>query len=75
MRISVETGDISQRAGPAIVVNLFEGVASPGSATGVVDTALGGVISRLIEQGEIKGKLGENTVIHTLGRLPRNGSS
>ena len=70
MRVSVETGDISQRAGPAIVVNLFEGVASPGGATGAVDTALGGVISRLIEQGEITGKRGENTVIHTLGRLP-----
>ena len=70
MRISVETGDISQRAGSAIVVNLFEGVTSPGGATGAVDTALGGVISRLIEQGEIKGKRGENTVVHTLGRLP-----
>ena len=70
MKISVETGDISQRAGPAIVVNLFEGVTSPGGATGAVDRALGGAISRLIEQGEIKGKRGENTVIHTLGRLP-----
>ena len=70
MRISVETGDISQRAGPAVVVNLFEGVTSPGGATGAVDRALGGAISRLIEQGEIKGKRGENTVIHTLGMLP-----
>ena len=70
MRITVVTGDIAQREGPAIVVNLFEGVTSPGGATGAVDRALDGAISRLIEQGEIKGKRGENTVIHTLGKLP-----
>ena len=70
MKITVVTGDIAQREGPAIVVNLFEGVTAPGGATGAVDRALDGAISRLIEQGEIKGKRGENTVIHTLGKLP-----
>ena len=70
MKITVATGDIARREGPAIVVNLFEGVTSPGGATGAVDQALDGAISRLIEQGEIKGKRGENTVIHTLGKLP-----
>ena len=29
-----------------------------------------GAISRLIADGEIKGKTGELTVIHTLGRIP-----
>ncbi len=70
MKISVAPGDISRSEGPAIIVNLFEGVTSPGGAAGAVDRALDGAISRLIEQGEIRGKRGENTVIHTLGRLP-----
>jgi len=68
--IKVEAGDISQHPAKAIIVNLFEGVTSPGGATGAVDKALGGGISSLIAEGEIKGKTGEVTLIHTLGRIP-----
>jgi leucyl aminopeptidase len=53
----------------ALIVNLFEGVSQPGGATGAVDLALGGAIAELIAAGEIKGKLGENTLIHSLGRI------
>ena len=70
MEIRVQAGDIATVAAKAIVVNLFEGVQQPGGATGAVDRALGGAISQLIQEGEIKGKEGEVTVIHTLGRLP-----
>jgi len=70
MEIKVEVGDISQHPARAIVVNLFEGVKRPGGATGAADKALGGAISQLIKEGEIKGKLNELTLIHTLGRLP-----
>jgi leucyl aminopeptidase len=35
-----------------------------------VDKALDGAISGLIGQGEIKGKLNEITVVHSLGKLP-----
>ena len=35
-----------------------------------MDKSLDGAISRLISQGEIKGKSGEITIIHSLGRLP-----
>ncbi|MGD0205363.1 MAG: M17 family peptidase N-terminal domain-containing protein, partial [Dehalococcoidia bacterium] len=70
MEIKVEVGDISQHPARAIVLNLFEGVKRPGGATGAVDKALGGAISQLIEEGEVKGKLNELTLIHTLGRLP-----
>ncbi|HEU4760409.1 MAG TPA: leucyl aminopeptidase [Dehalococcoidia bacterium] len=70
MEIQVETGDIAQHPAKAIIVNLFEGVTSPGGATGAVDKALGGGISQLIAEGEIKGKKDELTLIHTLGRLP-----
>ncbi len=70
MEIKVEAGDIVQHPAKAIIVNLFDGVRSPGGATGAVDKALGDGISQLITEGEIKGKGGELTVIHSLGRLP-----
>ncbi|KAA0241038.1 leucyl aminopeptidase [bacterium] len=70
MEIRAETGDITLSAADAIVVNLFEGVTSPGGATGAVDRALDGAISRLIAQGDIRGKSGEVTVVHTLGKIP-----
>jgi leucyl aminopeptidase len=70
MEIEVEVGDISQHPARAIVVNLFEGTRRPRGATAAVDKALGGAISQLIKEGEIKGKPNELTLIHTLGRLP-----
>jgi len=70
LEIKVVTGDITNAKADAIVVNLFEGVKRPGGGTGVVDKALGGAITKLIEQGEIKGKLNEISIIHSLGKLP-----
>lgn len=69
MDIRVLQGDITQQDVGAIVVNLFEGVTQPRGATGAVDSALKGAISGLIADGEIKGKRGEATVIHTLGMM------
>ena len=70
MEIRVESNSITDVEAGAIVVNLFEGVTHPGGATGAVDRALGGAIATLIADGEIKGKLSETTVIHTLGKMP-----
>jgi leucyl aminopeptidase len=69
MRINVIAGDITSIGTPALVVNLFQGVTAPRGATGAVDRALGGAISELIRDGEIKGKLGEVSLIHTLGKI------
>ncbi len=69
MEISVVAGDIAQQDVGAVVVNLFEGVTAPGGATGAVDRAMGGAISALIADSEIKGKRGELTLVHTLGRI------
>jgi leucyl aminopeptidase len=68
--IKVESGDITKSDAKAIVVNLFQGVTSPGGATGAVDKALDGGISSLIAEGEIKGKRGEVALVHSLGKLP-----
>ena len=68
--INVAAGDATNYETPALVVNLFQGVTQPGGGTGAVDRALGGAISQLIADGEIKGKLGELTLIHTMDRIP-----
>ena len=45
--------------------NLFEGVTAPGGATGAVDQAMGGAHHQLIASGDIRGKRGEMTLVHT----------
>ena len=69
MEVRAVVGDIATQEVDAIVVNLFQGVESPGGGTGAVDKALDGAISGLIADGEIKGKKGELTLIHTLGKI------
>jgi leucyl aminopeptidase len=44
--IVVTQGNIAAQSADCIVVNLFEGVTAPGGATGAVDAALDGMISR-----------------------------
>jgi leucyl aminopeptidase len=69
LEVKVVSGDIAKIKVGAAIVNLFEGVQHPGGATGAVDQALGGAITRLIAEGEIKGKLNEITLVHTLGKM------
>ena len=69
MEIRVRAGDIVKARVDAVVVNLFEGTKRPGGATAAVDRALGGAITRLIGDGEIRGAKGELTLIHTLGKI------
>ncbi len=70
MDLEVVTGNISGVTADAIVVGLLEGSDKLDGETGTVDAALDGAIGQLIAQGETKGKLGENTLVHTLGKLP-----
>ena len=69
MEVTVTTGDIAKLPLDAIVVNLFEDVKTSGGATGAVDKALGGAITKLIQDGEIKGKRHEMTLIHSLEKI------
>jgi leucyl aminopeptidase len=70
MEIKVIAGDITKTEAGAIILGLFEGVKRPAGELAVVDKALGGAVSRLISQGEIKGRVREVTIIHSLGKLP-----
>jgi len=65
LEIEVVQSDVTEIEVDVLVVNLFEGVTSPGGATGAVDSALGGVISELISDGETSGAVSELTLIHT----------
>ncbi len=69
LEVKVVVNDITKIKAGAAIVNLFEGVERPGGATGAVDQALNWAITRLISEGEIKGKLNEMTLIHTMGKI------
>lgn len=69
IKLAVEQGSITEQTADTLVVNLFEGVTSPGGATGAVDRALSGAISELIAQGDLSGKLGETAVLYPRGAL------
>ena len=69
MKITVALTDITTVETPALIVNLFKDVKTPGGATGAVDRALDGGISSLIDDGEITGKKGEMTLLHTMGKI------
>ena len=70
MEIKVIAGNIAEIKAGAIVVDLLEGTECLSGDIAGIDSALGGAILRLIKQGEIKGKLNEVTLVHSLGRLP-----
>jgi leucyl aminopeptidase len=69
--VKVDRASLTGIRTPLLVVNLFEGVDEPSGATGAVDEALGGLIGRLIEDGEIRGSLGEITIVHNQGDRSR----
>jgi len=70
VELKVVIADITTLEVDALIVNLFEEVKQPGGATAAVDKALDGTITQLIATGEIKGKLAELTLIHTLDKIP-----
>jgi leucyl aminopeptidase len=65
--VRVQHGSVTEIDTPLLVVNLFEGVTRPAGATGAVDEAMGGLISRLIADGELTGEAAAVNVIHATG--------
>ena len=70
MEFEARAGSISEVKCDAVIVSLFSGSVKPGGAAADIDRKLGGLLSGLIKSGEIKGKISELHVIHTLGKLP-----
>jgi len=69
LEMTVVEGAVETIETDALVVNLFEGVTSPGGATGAVDTALEGAVGELIEAGDLRGKAGELAVLYPRGAI------
>jgi len=69
MEIKVVIGSITETRADAVITGFFEGTERLDGDMAALDKALGGAVSGLISQGEIKGKLNEITVIHSLGKL------
>ena len=65
--VKIERASLTNVRTPLLVVNLFEGIDRPTGATAAVDEALGGLLTRLIADGEIRGSLGEITIVHNQG--------
>jgi leucyl aminopeptidase len=65
LEITVVQGDVTEIETDVLVVNLFDGVTTPGGSTGAVDAAIGGLITQLIADGEITGSESESVLIHT----------
>src|SRR3954471_6973602 len=69
MEVRVEQGSLTETQTPLLVVNLFQDADALGGATGAVDQAMGGLLSRLREDGELRGKAGEAVVVHNPGDM------
>ncbi len=63
MKVDLVIGDIAGTRADMVVVNLFEGVKTPGGAAGAVDKAIGGAISAAVRDGDFRGKWGETLLL------------
>lgn len=70
MEIFLTQGNITEITADLVIVNLFQGVTTPGGATGAVDRALGGAIREVIAVGDFTGKSGETLVLYSRGAIP-----
>ncbi|MBN2239407.1 MAG: leucyl aminopeptidase [Dehalococcoidales bacterium] len=70
MDIRVESGTITQIEADVVIVSVYEDSENQDNETSRIDDALDGIISGLIKKGEIKGKAGQQTIIHTYGKIP-----
>jgi len=70
MDIRATTDNIIKVKVDAILVNYYEGMEKLDGDIAAVDNALGGAISQLVKQGDIKGKLNETALVYGPGKLP-----
>lgn len=70
MQLKILEADILTLDVDALVINVFEGTREPAGASGAVDEALGGALRELLDAGDVRGKLGETTVLYPRGALP-----
>lgn len=70
MKIVVQKFNIAKFPCDLLVLNWFAGAEAPGGATGAVDKALSGLITKIAKEEEFEGKEGQTILFRTLGALP-----
>jgi len=70
MQILVQKGDLTQEVCDLVVVNEFEGVDKLGGASGAIDQATDGLITKVMKEEGFTGKSGQSILIRTEGILP-----
>ena len=69
LEIHVVPGNIAEQQADCLVVNLFQGMTAPAGATGAVDKALDGALTRLLATGDFTGKADTTALVYTNGKL------
>jgi leucyl aminopeptidase len=69
MKIRAISGDISAIKADAIIISVFEEARKPEGELTRIDKKLGGAVTKMMKEGEVKGKLSEIALIHSLGKL------
>ena len=70
MEIEVISGEIEKFKAGCILLSYFEESEELSPTLASIDKAVEGHISQLVKSGEIKGKSGEISLIHSYGKLP-----
>jgi leucyl aminopeptidase len=70
MKIDIKKGKLTKYPTEALIITYFEDGASPEGAAGLLDKAVGGLVTDLIKSGDFQGKLYQLAVLYTKGRVP-----
>ncbi len=70
MEIKVKDAEITRFRADALILPVYESEKRLRGELAAVDKKLGGAVSELLKNGEIKGKAGEMTVLFSLKKLP-----
>jgi leucyl aminopeptidase len=69
MEVTVKVGGLDKESVDAIVLMLYEGDGAQQGAAAMIDKAVDGAITALLQEGEFTGKPKQHSVLHTHGRL------
>jgi len=69
MEIKVKSIDLKKVRADAAIAGIFESTKTLTGDLAAINETLNGTVLKLIEKGEIKGELGETTIIYSLGNI------
>src|SRR5262245_41290887 len=69
MEVTVKAGRLDKESVNTIILMLYEGDSTPHGTAAIMDKTLDGAITALVREGEFTGKLKQQSVLHTQGRL------